>query len=98
MTNPVVLPQALDAVLTRRSFLETSAALAGALELANTSVTQAADETANSQASTTVPTHPLDPLAADEIVRAVEIVRHAKQVDDSWRIVTVTLAEPTKQV
>ncbi len=84
-------------LVSRRRFLETSAALAGALGLAEPSSTPAAGP---KQASATpaTPTHPLDPLTPDEIVRAVEIVRAARKIDDAWRFVTVTLAEPAKAV
>ncbi len=90
--------QSLDSTLTRRNFLETSAAIAGALGLAAQTTSQAGDKKLSAEATPAPPTHPLDPLTADEIVRAVEIMRRAKKVDDTWRIVTVTLAEPAKQV
>lgn len=85
--------------LSRRRFLEASAVLAGALGLTEQGTTEAADpKPAGTAASEKTPgrSHPLDPLSADEIVRAVAIVRKARQVDDSWRFVTVTLAEPPK--
>ena len=98
MTNHAHPRQLLDSGLTRRNFLETSAALAGALGLAGPTSTQAADKKPSGETPPIAAPHPLDPLTADEIVRAVEIVRQAKKIDDTWRIVTVTLAEPAKQV
>lgn len=89
--------------LSRRRFLETSAALAGALGLTEAVTSEAAQQksAAGSSAKSATPTtpgHPLDPLTPEEIVRAVEIVRKARNVDDSWRFVTVTLAEPGKDI
>ena len=84
-------------VVSRRRFLETSAALAGALGLAEPS-SGLADENKQAPATPTTATHPLDPLTPDEIVRAVEIVRKSQKLDDAWRFVTVTLAEPAKTV
>ena len=43
------------------------------------------------------PGHPLDPLSADEIQRAVAILRKEQGLGDSWRFVTVTLAEPARE-
>ena len=60
-------------VVSRRRFLETSAALAGALGIAEPSSSPAA-EPKEAPATPATPTHPLDPLTPDEIVRAVEIV------------------------
>jgi primary-amine oxidase len=41
--------------------------------------------------------HPLDPLEADEVQRAVAILRKERQLAASVRIVTVTLNEPPKE-
>lgn len=85
--------------LSRRRFLEASAVLAGALGLTETGTTEAADPkqvSAPPLPKTLSRPHLLDPLSPDEIVRAVAIVRKARRVDDSWRFVTVTLAEPAK--
>ena len=85
--------------LSRRRFLEASAVLAGALGLTETGTTEAADPkqvSAPPLPKTLGRPHLLDPLSPDEIVRAVAIVRKARRVDDSWRFVTVTLAEPAK--
>jgi primary-amine oxidase len=83
---------------SRRRFLETSAAIASAFGLAEPAATQAAGPKSVPGTTPETPTHPLDPLTADEIVRAVEIVRQSRQLTDSWRFVTVTLAEPSKSV
>lgn len=42
--------------------------------------------------------HPLEPLTAEEIKRAVEIIRTEKSLGRSTRFVTVTLKEPEKAV
>ena len=97
MPQPANPQQHLDSALTRRNFLETSAAIAGALGITVPAATQAADKKPSGEAAHAAVPHPLDPLTPDEIV-AVGIVRQAKQVDEKWRIVTVTLAEPAKQV
>jgi len=41
-------------------------------------------------------THPLDPLTAEEIGQAAAIVRHAREVGDSWRFASIELKEPAK--
>lgn len=93
--EPLVAP-----LLSRRRFLGTSAALAGVAGLGESAATQAADSKPASAATAAsrTPTHPLEPLTPTEISRAVEIVRKAQPVDDTWRFVTVTLAEPDKSV
>jgi primary-amine oxidase len=40
--------------------------------------------------------HPLDPLGADEIVRAVACLRRERGVEQTWRFAYVELEEPTK--
>ena len=40
--------------------------------------------------------HPLDPLNADEITRAVEILRRERPVTPEARFVSVSLSEPGK--
>src|SRR5262245_49456847 len=92
------LPRSTHAAVSRRRFLETSAGIAGAVGLADPAATQAAEPKPVAGKTPESPTHPLDPLTADEIVRAVEIVRQARRVNDAWRFVTVTLAEPSKDV
>ncbi|MDX2273390.1 MAG: primary-amine oxidase [Cyanobacteriota bacterium] len=43
------------------------------------------------------PTHPLDPLTAEEIRQAVHLLRQTYPIDKQWRFATVTLQEPNKQ-
>ena len=40
--------------------------------------------------------HPLDPLSADEIARAVACVRGAHSLDEHWRFGFIGLEEPAK--
>jgi primary-amine oxidase len=40
--------------------------------------------------------HPLDPLSADEIRRAAEVVRRDRGVGDGWRFASIELKEPAK--
>ena len=40
--------------------------------------------------------HPLDPLTADEVRAAAEIIRRERATTDSWRFASVDLAEPAK--
>ena len=40
--------------------------------------------------------HPLEPLTADEIRMAIDLVRQQKNVGDRWRFPVVTLREPPK--
>ncbi len=42
--------------------------------------------------------HPLDPLTADEIRRAVAIVRRDRDVGERWRFASIELREPSKDV
>ncbi len=42
--------------------------------------------------------HPLDPLTAAELTRTVAILRRDQGVDDRWRIASMELAEPAKEV
>ncbi len=98
MTAPDLISPA-SAAFSRRRFLEASAVLAGALGLPEAATNEAAAQ--QKPAGGTPPNppgrpHPLDPLTTEEIVRAVEIVRKTRQVDDTWRFVTITLAEPHK--
>jgi primary-amine oxidase len=41
--------------------------------------------------------HPLDPLTAEEIRQAVQIVRREAGVDDRWRYASIELREPSKR-
>jgi primary-amine oxidase len=45
-----------------------------------------------------MPSHPLDPLTADEIRRTVAIVRREKGVTERWRFASIELREPSKAV
>lgn len=47
--------------------------------------------------SVSLPTHPLDPLAADEISTAVAVLKSAQAKADSFRFVQVSLKEPSKE-
>ncbi|MGE5195080.1 MAG: primary-amine oxidase [Deltaproteobacteria bacterium] len=98
MRTPDSHAQPSHSTFSRRRFLETSAAIAGAFGLAEPAEALAAEPKLAAGKTPTTPAHPLDPLTADEIVRAVEIVRQARQVNDAWRFVTVALAEPAKDV
>ena len=91
-------PDHLDLILSRRRFLESSAVIAGAWGFS--AAQQGLAEESHPAAAPTVrpPSHPLDQLNAEEIARAVQIVRKARGIDDNWRFVTVTLWEPTKEV
>lgn len=82
--------------ISRRGFLESTALLAGALGCCDAGAGQAAPPKSVGGSTPKTPLHPLDPLTPDEIVRAVEVVRKARSVDDSWRFVTVALFEPEK--
>jgi primary-amine oxidase len=101
MTDPASTPDSLVPILSRRRFLEASAVLAGALGLPDTGNSAAAAQEAppkGTPAKSPGQPHPLDPLTPDEIVRAVEIIRKAHKIDETWRFITVTLAEPGKAV
>jgi primary-amine oxidase len=47
---------------------------------------------------TNVPAHPLDPLTAGEIRQAAAILRREREIGDSWRIASIELREPAKDV
>src|SRR5262249_15625266 len=40
--------------------------------------------------------HPLEPLAADEFRRTVDVLRRDGRVTDAWRFASITLVEPAK--
>jgi primary-amine oxidase len=46
---------------------------------------------------TTIASHPLDPLTAEEITRAVEVLRQGPAEAESFRFVSVSLREPDKR-
>lgn len=85
-------------VLSRRRFLEASAAIAGSLGLKDAASAQAGETKPAEGKAAKAAAHPLDPLTAEEMARAVEIVRKARSIDENWRFVTVTLSEPAKTV
>ena len=45
-----------------------------------------------------MPFHPLEPLTADEVVRAVELSRALPIFTASTRIISIALREPDKQL
>jgi primary-amine oxidase len=47
---------------------------------------------------TNAPEHPLDPLTAGEIRQAAAILRRERKIGDSWRIASIELREPAKDV
>jgi primary-amine oxidase len=64
-----------------------------------TTVTERAPVTATTPAPSPATTaHPLDPLSAEEITRAVAVLRDGPAAADSFRFVSITLAEPAKDV
>src|SRR5579885_2237114 len=83
---------------SRRAFLGASAAATGVLAAGRLLVTGAAHaaEQPRGAAETPPARHPLDPLTADEIERAVAELRQRKALGDSWRFVSVALAEPNR--
>ncbi|HWB12056.1 MAG TPA: primary-amine oxidase [Pirellulales bacterium] len=88
---------------SRRAFLGASAATTGVLAAGRWLVTGAAHAaersgaTQSSAGSKTRPApHPLDPLTTDEIEQAVAVLRKQKPIGNSWRFVSVALAEPNR--
>jgi primary-amine oxidase len=85
---------------SRRAFLGASAAATGALAAGRWFVARAAigAEQSSEAAKTGQPAiHPLDPITADEIQHAVAEMRRQKSLGESWRFVSVALAEPNRQ-
>ncbi|HEU5433506.1 MAG TPA: primary-amine oxidase [Thermomicrobiales bacterium] len=82
---------------SRRSFLGASTATAAVWAAGRFAIASAtaAENGARPAAASETP-HPLDPLTAGELEQAVAILRREKQLGDSWRFVTVALAEPTR--
>ena len=82
---------------SRRSFLGAWTATAAVWAAGRFAVSHAAAaEKGRKQAASVKPLHPLDPLTHAEIETAVATLRQEKQLGDSWRFVTVTLAEPSR--
>jgi primary-amine oxidase len=75
-----------------------STVAAGALAAGRWLVSGAAAIDDRVPASTRKSCHPLDPLSAEEIERAVALLRGNKGVGDSWRFVSVSLREPARAV
>jgi primary-amine oxidase len=48
--------------------------------------------------STIRTSHPLDPLSADEIMRAAAVLRRERGLTDRWRFASIELREPAKAV
>jgi primary-amine oxidase len=88
-----------DENLSRRGFLGRSTLAAGVLGsvgfLASRGAADGADPPDEKHEAMR---HPLDPLSADEIAAAVKVVREAKSLGDSCRFVTVSLAEPPREI
>ena len=51
-----------------------------------------------SQNLSQAPEHPLDPLTAREIRQAAAILRRDRELGESWRIASIELREPAKDV
>jgi primary-amine oxidase len=92
--NP--LPHSVDVQASRRDFFQAALLAAGASNLPQLFERrlEAADPV-NKQP--TVSRHPLDPLSASEVAEAVKILKQAKKLADTFRFVSITLDEPTKQ-
>lgn len=86
-------------ICSRRGFFGVSTAAAGALAAGRWLVARAAAQQVGDAGddSSREPGHPLDPLSADEVQRAVAILRKEQGLGDSWRFVTVTVAEPARE-
>ena len=95
MTHPDTTPDMSDpAFFSRRGFLEASTGAAGTMAVGRWLTARvAAKETAGPPSR---PNHPLDPLTATEVEWAVSLLRDERKLGDSWRFVSVTLAEPTR--
>ena len=82
-----------DSVFSRREFMEASTAVTGVIAVGRllTAHTNAVAADAGRP-----PIHPLNPLTAMEVDRAVSLLRSDKKLGDTWRFVSVALAEPTR--
>lgn len=84
---------------SRRSFLGASAAATGLVAAGRwlcVEAAQAAERHSDDHQIATLAAHPLDPLTAGEIERAVAALRQQKSIGESCRFVSVTLAEPSR--
>jgi primary-amine oxidase len=86
------------AIYSRRGFFGASTAAAGALAAGRWLVPRALGQQLDGARPSPPPEpgHPLDPLSAHEVERAVAVLREEQGLGDSWRFVTVTLAEPAR--
>ncbi|HET6881202.1 MAG TPA: primary-amine oxidase [Pirellulales bacterium] len=92
-------PHPGQSTTSRRRFLGTSAAVSGALAAGRwfaTGVVHGGEKTAGTAGAAPTIAHPLDPLAAVEIERAVDAIRQQKSLGETWRFVSVALAEPSR--
>jgi primary-amine oxidase len=96
MTRPASTSAADRSGFSRRGFFEHSSAVAGVVAAGRWLTTHAvaADP---AQPAPSAP-HPLDPLSAAEIERAVALLRKERDLGEAWRFVSVTLAEPPRPV
>jgi primary-amine oxidase len=86
-------------ITSRRGFLGASAAATGVVAVGRWLVTGAAHgaEASTATGKTSPIAHPLDPLTAEEIERAVAVLRERKSLGEPWRFVSVALAEPGRR-
>ncbi|HEV3025871.1 MAG TPA: primary-amine oxidase, partial [Pirellulales bacterium] len=95
--------QPLGPIFSRRGFFGASTAAAGALAAGRWLVTHAAAQAiddgrpAARHNAENGADHPLDPLSAAEVERAIALLRSEKQLGDSWRFVSVSLREPARE-
>src|SRR5262249_15901215 len=94
MTTDNHLPQTETSSLSRRTFLQTTLAAAGASALPRIFECRLA----GAEPAKDSPKHPLDPLPASEIADVVQILGQAKKLTDSFRFVSIPLDEPAKAV
>lgn len=83
-----------DSLFSRRGFLGATSAAAGAVAAGRWLLTQTPAVAAGKKDAP--PAHPLDPLSAAEIEKAIAVLRKEKTLGDAWRYVTVTRSEPTR--
>jgi len=92
-------PEGPGPICSRRGFFGASTAAAGALAAGHWLVTRAVahHDVGASDDSPHKPGHPLDPLSADEVERAVAILRREQGLGDTWRFVMITSEEPSRE-
>jgi len=86
-----------DLSISRRGFLGGSLKAAGisALPYMKADRSEAADRS-RAKTNSNSHAHPLDPLTGQEIALAIQILRKERQIGDSFRFVSITLAEPPR--